>query len=364
MSLTEKVGHQLWTHLKPEGYPFLDFNFINALEKSQSTGELSGWDPLSPRIIKDRQGIPLLYQKQHSYGEYIFDWEWAHAYQANGLPYYPKLVSMVPFTPATCPHFLMPEFDEKIAVELCRETEELVCKEELSSVHYLFITTPEKQLFESLGYIMRASLQYHYFNENYQGFDDFLSALKQKRAKQIRKERRSVSHLDISNITADALKEEHADEMYQFYLSTIRQKSAMDYLKADFFKMVFRTMKDQVLYIRSCRGGRPVAGSLFFYDNTRLYGRYWGCVEEINHLHFEMCYYRGMEFCIKNKLQVFEAGAQGEHKIPRGFKPVYTWSAHKIRHEGFSKAIGDFVVQEKKAMGEFKSKLEQALPFK
>lgn len=296
----------------------------------------------------------VTFSKTHSYGEYIFDWAWADAYNRAGLPYYPKLTSMVPFTPATAQHFLGPTTDWP---GLLRQHEELLHKH--SSAHFLFTTSDEQKFLGDNGYILRDSFQYHFFNESYSSFDDFLEKLKTKKAKHILKERQ-FPELTIERLTGNTLTQAHADEMYNFYLMTIEEKGAIPYLTKTFFQRLFTELSNNVLYVRA----GEVAGALFYYDEERIYGRYWGASKFIPNLHFELCFYQGIEFAIEKKIPVFEAGAQGEHKLARGFRPYITTSAHRINHPAFSRAIEDFVKKEREEIRSTVEELSKYLPFK
>lgn len=298
------------------------------------------------------------FSKTHSYGEYIFDWAWAQAYERSGLPYYPKLTSMVPFTPATAAHFWGSTNDWPA---LLSQHDELL--REHSSAHFLFTTPEEQRFLGESGYLLRDSFQYHFINEGDADFTQFLSRLKAKKAKHIRLEREFPT-LKIERLTGAQLTSEHAREMYSFYRATLEEKQAIAYLTPAFFEMLFATLPDNVLYVRASEGEQLIAGALFYYDEHRLYGRYWGCHAHVPNLHFELCYYQGIDFCLVKRLEVFEAGAQGEHKIQRGFRPVLTTSAHKITHPGFAKAIEAFVVKEREGVRETMSELSQLLPFK
>jgi predicted N-acyltransferase len=308
--------------------------------------------------LKSNDAILRTFSKTHSYGEYIFDWNWADAYAKSGLQYYPKLTSMVPFTPATAQHFMGPQSEWGNLL--------LLHDERLrghSSAHFLFTTPEEQDFLGDNGYLQRDSFQYHFINQNYKSFDDFLSCLKSKKAKNIRCERLHPD-LNIEHFTSSTLRPEHANEMYEFYLLTLEEKRAIPYLTREFFGLLFETLPQNVLYIRASEGEQILAGSLFYYDTERMYGRYWGTTKFIPNLHFELCYYRGIEFCIENQIKVFEAGAQGEHKIQRGFTPVLTTSAHKINHAGFSRAIGHYINEEKKQMAATMEELKKLLPFR
>ncbi len=339
------------------GFPFLSYDFFLALEESQSIGWDSGWQPLY--IVDPDKSLLYSFIKDHSYGEYIFDWDWAHAYKLNQIPYYPKLTSMIPFTSVTSPHFIG-ERSKKVM-----ETyEEFYLENSFSSSHFLFLPKNELSFFKSFEYILRESFQYHFINEGYQSFEDFLSKLKNKKAKQIRKERNFSENIRFDQLTGDSLNDRHASEMYQYYLSTTTNKRAISYLNAGFFSKIFEKLKHQIFYVQATKNADVIAGALFFYSSDRLYGRYWGANEVVPNLHFELCYYQGIEFCIKRKLSVFEAGAQGEHKIARGFRPVKTYSAHKLKHPKFHEAINEYAINEKMHIDKLLPQLNDRLPFK
>jgi predicted N-acyltransferase len=355
-----EISEEEWEGLRPPENPFLKKAFFSSLEDSVSIGGGSGWEPL---LFKDPEGILFSFIKNHSYGEYIFDWEWARAYAQYQLPYYPKLTSMIPFTPAATSHFIMPGYNEKAMTRLLNSYQEYYLQGNFSSSHFLFLKEEEVPVFEKTGYMIRDSFQYHFLNEGYQSFEEYLQTMKGRKAKHIRHER-VFPDLCIEKITKEQLSSEHALEMYRFYLSTIDDKNAIDYLKREFFMNIFENMKENVLYVRASQEGKPVAGALFFYDEERLYGRYWGSNKEVMNLHFELCYYQGIEFCIENKLKIFEAGAQGEHKISRGFRPVKTLSAHHIKEEAFRGAISRYIEEERKFIKQAVEELNKHLPFK
>jgi uncharacterized protein len=339
------------------GFPFLSYNFFQTLEESHCIGEGTGWNSV---YISD-PGKSSLYTfiKEHSYGEYIFDWDWAKFYHKYNVDYYPKLTSMIPFTSVTTPHFLGAS-----SPTVMQTYEKYYKNHNFSSSHFLFITESELDFFKSYDYIIRDSFQYHFLNKNYSSFEDFLGNLKNKKAKQIRKERIFPTNISINQFSGDDLTETHAEEMYGFYLSTIKVKQAIPYLTKSFFIQIFRRLKQNILYVQARNEGGPIAGSLYFYGPERLYGRYWGAKENISNLHFELCFYRGIEFCIEKGLTVFEAGAQGEHKISRGFRPVKTYSAHKFKHPEFSLAIEEYIENERQSIELIMSKLSERLPFK
>jgi uncharacterized protein len=348
-----------WRAIEPPDFPFFDLEFLRALERSGSVGGASGWEPVY-LVCRDGErllGALPLYLKTDSYGEYVFDWEWARAYRDHGLPYYPKLVAAVPFTPATGPKLLV-HLDageaERAAVTraLLGATRELAGELRVSSSHALFL--PERELadFTEHGFAVRHSLQFHWHNRGYGSFSDYLEALTSKRRRQIMRERRQLEGLTVERLTGEALEAEHAALMYRFYLGTYDRKWGFPYLTGSFFSEVFRTMRDRVLFVvaRDEPTKRPVAGALFFFKGRSLYGRYWGAVEERRNLHFELCYYQGIEFAIERRLDLFEAGAQGEHKLTRGFLPTLTYSAHEIRHPGFRHAIERYIAEEKELL--------------
>jgi uncharacterized protein len=356
------ISRSLWDKAAATLSPFIQYDFLHALEISNSIGPRSGWLPLY-FIDEAENAIFYSFIKTHSYGEYIFDWQWANAYQVNGLEYYPKLTSMIPFTPITTTHFIMPNFIPALASNLLSSYHEFYKNHSFSSSHFLFINKSEISLFAQEGYLIRESVQYHFINESFQDFEAYLQTMKGRKAKQIRKER-LFPGLKITQFTGNELKLEHALRMYQFYLSTIDHKSAIDYLKQEFFVLIFETMKANILYIEATLGEKAVAGSLFFYDSDKLYGRYWGSHVDIENLHFELCYYQGIDFCLQRKLSLFEAGAQGEHKISRGFRPTRTYSAHQLKNKQFHAVVSDYIFNEKHTLSEAIEKLSLLLPYK
>lgn len=349
-----------WNNFQAAKTPFLNYEFLNALNESKSIGTGTGWEEA---FTEDNDaGILISFIKTHSYGEYIFDWGWAEAYSRHGIPYYPKLTSMIPFTPVTTKHFIVGNFDQESAQKLLSLHDEKYEKGNFSSSHFLFLDENEIELFRKNHYMIRESIQYHFYNNRYSDFENFLSNLKSRKAKTIRHERQ-ITEVEIHQTTGNSLSEEQAVRMYKYYISTIAHKNSFDYLNEGFFKLIFKNLKNNILFIEATKNGIPVAGSLFFYDSEKLYGRYWGSTEFVENLHFELCYYQGIDFCIQNKLSIFEAGAQGEHKIARGFKPVRTYSAHKIKHPAFKSAIADFIETEKKHVQQSIDELSKYLPF-
>src|SRR5215218_1509440 len=356
----EGVHRETWRTLAPPEFPFFDFEFLHALEHSGSIGRRSGWSPayLVCKEVRGVLGALCLYLKTDSYGEYIFDWEWARAYQQYGLSYYPKLVSAVPFTPATGPKLLLrPDLDvttrARVTTLLLEAAEDLGTEYRVSSSHVLFLPKEELSEFTRRGFTVRHSLQFHWRNRGYETFSDYLQALSGKRRRQISRERRQLEGegLEILHLTGDGLLPEHAPLMHRFYLSTLDGKWGVPYLNSAFFDEVFTTMRDRIMLALAQDGaGRPVAGALFFLKDRSLFGRYWGTVQQRRNLHFELCYYQGIDFAIERGYTLFEAGAQGEHKLARGFLPALTYSAHKIRDPDFSRAIGEYIESEKEML--------------
>ena len=371
----ERVDESSWRALEPADFPFFDLEFLRALERSGSIGAGRGWSP-AYLVCRDDGwvfGALPLYLKTDSYGEYVFDWEWAHAYREHGLPYYPKLVSAVPFTPATGPKLLVrPGLDETERAAVIRAlldaARELGDEWGVSSSHALFLPTEELEEFVRRGFGARHSLQFHWRNRGYESFPDYLQALEGKRRRQIARERRQLEGegLTIERLTGEALDDAHAEVMYRFYLGTYDRKWGFPYLTEAFFKEVFRTMKDRLLLVlaRNERTGRPVAGALNFFKGGSLYGRYWGAAEQRRNLHFELCYYQAIEFAIERGISLFEAGAQGEHKLARGFLPTLTYSAHQIRHPAFREAIERYIKEEKEMISSSMAEYSRHNPYR
>jgi len=354
LSGVEHVDEAAWRVLEPQDFPFFDFEFLRALERSGSIGGASGWSPVylvcedGGRVL----GALCLYLKTDSYGEYIFDWDWARAYREHGLPYYPKLVSAVPFTPATGPKLLVRADADRTTVTraLLDAAKRLGDELRVSSSHALFLPEWELDEFAHRGFAVRHSLQFHWRNRGYGAFSDYLEALEGKRRRQVARERRQLEGegLEVERLTGEALSPEYATAMYRFYTGTLDGKWGFPYLTEAFFAEVFRTMSDRILLVLARdSAGRPIAGALNFFKGPSLFGRYWGAAERRRNLHFELCYYQEIEFAIESGLRLFEAGAQGEHKLARGFLPSLTYSAHHIRHPMFKRAIEQYIATEK-----------------
>jgi uncharacterized protein len=355
-----------WDGVAGPGNPFQSHAFLAALENSGSVGRGSGWQPLpitvdgpDGRII----GALSAYGKSHSQGEYVFDHNWADAYSRAGGQYYPKLQIAAPFTPATGPRLLTS--DSAVGRALLAAAESIVDQNKLSSAHATFVDLVQLDIFRKAGWLIREGVQYHWFNRDYACFDEFLDALASRKRKAIRKERaRAQQGLTIRHLTGTDIREEHWDAFWGFYQDTGARKWGQPYLTRAFFSEVGQTMADSVLLILAERDGVPLAGALNFIGGEALYGRYWGCSEEVPFLHFELCYYQAIDAAIKRGLSRVEAGAQGEHKIARGYEPMATWSAHYIADPGFREAVSDFLKQERRAVERQIEFLGEMTPFK
>lgn len=356
------------------GNPFLRHEFLSALEHSGCVGAGSGWEPRHLVLLSDDNGdrrllgaVPM-YLKTHSYGEYVFDWAWADAYERSGLHYYPKLVVAVPFTPATGPRILVaPDQDHaRIGSALVDGALTVAQETGASSLHWLFTNERDTALLEGKGLLRRSGMQFHWHNRDYRDFDDFLSGFSAAKRKKVRRERRYVREAGIvlERISGNEATDAHWERFHRFYLNTIRSRGAMPYLNLEFFRELGRTMPDQVLLILARYEDRHVAGALFLRGSDTLYGRYWGSSEEFHSLHFETCYYDPIAYCIEQGIQRFEAGAQGEHKLSRGFLPTPTWSVHWLAHPEFERAVSDYLARERIGMEHYMDDLNEHSPYR
>ncbi len=359
----------LWDACAKTDDPFLSHSFLSALEESGSVGPGTGWQA-SPIVIEDAAGAPLgalpAYFKGHSQGEYVFDHTWADAWQRAGGKYYPKLQIAVPFTPVTGRRLLVAkDAAPAIASGLIAAAEQLTAQQSLSSAHATFIAPEEVPLFEAAGWLIREDSQFHFTNEGYADFDDFLARLSSAKRKTLRKERaRAQEGLEIVHLTGDAIRPEHWDAFWAFYQDTGSRKWGRPYLTRSFFDLIGARMGESILLILALRDGRPIAGALNFIGAEALYGRYWGCVEDVPFLHFELCYYQAIDFALARCLKRVEAGAQGGHKLVRGYAPVPTYSAHHIPHPDFRRAVAQFLRQERAAVSQDREWLADRTPFK
>ena len=349
--------------------PFTTHRFLSALEKSGSVGPGTGWSPrhLVVRDAGEIIAVAPLYAKGHSQGEYIFDHNWAHAWERAGGKYYPKLQMAVPFTPATGRRFLTRPGHDAVGFEaLVQGALHIATENNLSSVHATFCTAEEAQRGRDIGLLHRVTQQYHWANDGYDSFDAFLSALSSRKRKTIRRERRVAQSFggEIVALTGDAIRPEHWDAFWEFYQDTGARKWGTPYLTRAFFDIAHETLADDILLVLALREGRPVAGALNFIGRDTLYGRYWGAVEHHDCLHFELCYYQAIDAAIARGLKTVEAGAQGDHKLARGYLPVEIHSLHWMADHGFSGAVADYLQAEREAVGQDIEVLTSYGPFR
>lgn len=349
--------------------PFTTHRFLKALEDSGSVGVGTGWQPqyLTAEIEGKIIGVAPLYAKSHSQGEYIFDHAWVHAYERAGGRYYPKLQIAVPHTPATGRRFLTREGFEEVGFNaLVQGAVQLTDNNNLSSLNITFCTGEEASRAEELGLMARKSQQFHWRNQNYADFDGFLASLSSRKRKNMRKERATAQRFggSIQTFTGDDLQPEHWDAFWEFYQDTGARKWGTPYLTRRFFEIAQDVLRDDMALVLAERDGRWIAGALNFIGADALYGRYWGCVEHHSCLHFELCYYQAIDIAIAMGLGTVEAGAQGEHKLARGYLPTPTWSLHWMRDAGFGRAVADYLEAERAAVEEEIEVLTDYGPFK
>ena len=351
--------------------PFVSFDFLNILEESGCAVRKTGWQGHHLRL-EDAAGAVLgavpCYVKSHSQGEYVFDHGWADALERAGGSYYPKLQASVPFTPATGPRLLVsrivdsPATKAVLAGGLKTVTERLG----VSSAHVTFAPEDDMKALEGAGFLRRTDQQFHFFNEGYSTYDDFLATLASRKRKALKKERREAlaDGISIDWLTGSDLTESVWDDFFAFYMDTGGRKWGRPYLTRKFFSLIGERMADDVLLVMAKRAGRYVAGAINFIGSDTLYGRNWGCIEDHPFLHFEVCYHQAIDFAIERKLKVVEAGAQGEHKLARGYRPVTTQSAHFIAHPGLRNAVADYLKRERREVSRMSEYLEEHGPFR
>jgi predicted N-acyltransferase len=355
-----------WDTCAGDANPFVSHAFLSALEDSGSAVAHTGWQPL-PIAFDEADGtlagVAPAYAKSHSQGEYVFDHSWADAWERAGGRYYPKLVIASPFSPVPGPRLLARS--PEAARALIAGAEALVDRHNMSGAHANFVADDQLDLFRDAGWLIREGTQFHWANRDYGSFDDFLGDLASRKRKAIRKERAAaVEGLQIVHLSGNDLTEKHWDAFWYFYQDTGSRKWGRPYLTRSFFSMLGERMADKVLLMLALRDGKPIAGALNLIGADTLYGRYWGCREDVPFLHFELCYYQAIDAAIARGLTRVEAGAQGEHKLARGYVPVPTWSAHYIPDAGFRSAIADFVARERRAVEDNMAFLGEMTPFK
>lgn len=367
------VPSREWNALDLGTNPFVQYEFLRALEETGCVGDVSGWIPQHLALYDDASGESLigavpLYLKAHSYGEYVFDWAWASAYARAGLPYYPKLVAAVPFTPATGPRLLVRPGADRSAVagQLLDGALALARDIGASSLHWLFPTEAESDFLSTRGLLKRTGCQFHWSNRGYRDFDDFLSGFTAHKRKKIRQERRYVREAGVTLriISGHEARARDWDALYRFYRTTIARYQGVPYLTPAFFHAFGERLADRIVLVLAEQAGTCIAAAVNLRGGDTLYGRYWGGRPGVNGLHFETCYYAGIEYCIGQDLKRYEAGAQGEHKLARGFEPVRTYSAHWLAHPRFSDAVADFLSREQAAIAEHMDELREHLPFR
>ncbi|HTZ79627.1 MAG TPA: GNAT family N-acetyltransferase [Stellaceae bacterium] len=360
-----------WDACAGSGNPFVTHGFLEALEASGSATAETGWLPQHILVEDERGrlvGAAPLYLKSHSYGEYVFDHGWAHALERAGGRYYPKLQGSVPFTPVTGPRLLRrPGSGTEVTATLIAAMIEVARAHKVSSLHVTFPTAEEWQQLGAAGFLQRSGQQFHWENEGYQTFDDFLAALNSRKRKQIRRERRDalLNGIEIETLTGGDLETRHWDAFYRFYMAMTERKWGGGYLTREFFDLLHQRLADRVVLVMARQGRRYVAGALNLLGGDTLYGRNWGVVGDFPFLHFEVCYYRALDFAIARGLKRVEAGAQGQHKIQRGYLPVPTYSAHWIRDPNFARAVESFLARERQSVEAEMTMLEEELsPFR
>ncbi len=365
------IDGQAWNRVAGIDYPFLRHEFLLALEESGCTDADSGWQPYHLTLHRDGELLALMpmYLKSHSYGEYVFDWSWAEAYRRHGREYYPKLLTAIPFTPATGPRLCVAEGEDRAACAtlMFNAVRRLASQQGLSSWHVLFPSDEEAQILEDLGASLRRGSQFHWFNDGYDSFDAFLETFNSRKRKSLKRERRRVAEqgIELEVLEGDAITDGVWEEFYRFYQMTYAKRSGHGgYLNREFFLRLGRELPEHCVMVRASLDGEAVAGSLCLKSGDTLYGRYWGCVRELDCLHFEACYYQGIDYCIRKGLRRFDPGAQGEHKIQRGFTPISTVSAHWMADPGFAEAIEDFTRRESGHIDAYIKEAANYLPFK
>ena len=367
-----EIPAAVWNGLAPGSggvpdNPFLEHAFFLAAEQSGSATRRTGWQP-QHILLSDAAGEPVgimpLYLKSHSQGEYVFDHGWADAFQRAGGDYYPKLQSAVPFTPVTGPRLLAR--DDATRIALLRTAETFAARNNVSSVHATFAPDDEVELARQNGWLVRHDTQYHWHNDGFGSFDDFLGTLSSRHRKVTRRERRDAlgDGITVKWLSGADLTEEVWDAFFAFYQDTGSRKWGRPYLNRSFFSMLSAAMRKRVLLMFAYDGDEPIAGTLSLIGKDRLYGRYWGSTREVPFLHFELCYYQAIDYAIAHGLKVVEAGAQGEHKLARGYAPATTRSIHWIGHPGLRDAIARFVVQERASVENEQKALERYTPFR
>ena len=364
----DRIPAAQWNALALGGNPFVRHEFLLAMERAGCVGKAAGWLP--HHLLLEDQGqlvaaMPL-YRKSHSWGEFVFDWSWARAYDQAGLRYYPKLVSMPPFTPATGPRLLLaPGASPEVRARLSTELLTYAKSEQMSSAHLLFLTDEDRASLEGEGYLWRKDCQFHWYNRGYKTFDDFIATFRSDKRKKALRERRRVREGGVTfrTLTGAEMDANLWNIVFGFSAATFESHGHEHYLNVEFFQAVSAVMPQSVVIKLAEYQGHPIATAIFFRGDEALYGRYWGAAANYHSLHFETCYYQGIEYCIEQGLQHFEPGTQGEHKVPRGFEPTTTWSAHWIADPRFRLAIEHYLNDERASIDQYILQVEEHTPY-
>jgi len=365
-----QIDAQSWNALAGCAQPFLRHEFLLALEESGCTAPRTGWVP-QHLIMADAQGVAVaampLFRKSHSRGEFVFDFSWASAYAQHGLKYYPKLPAAVPFTPVCGPRLLLsPTVDANaVTKSMVRAAMDYARSEQLSSWHVLFPSNEMAASLDHAGLVLRRDCQFHWYNQGYESFEAFLASFTAEKRKKVKRERRRVAEagIEFDTLTGAQLDNALWNTLYGFYADTFHRHGHEPYLNLNFFKRIGAAMPDQLMLKVARVGREPIAVAIFFVGENALFGRYWGAGGNYHSLHFETCYYQGIEYCIENKLQRFEPGTQGEHKVPRGFVPTLTSSAHFIADQRFAAAIRDFALREARGVDHYAAAVNEHVPY-
>jgi hypothetical protein len=358
-----------WNALAGNDYPFLQHAFLELAEHTGSVSPDAGWTPRHLTLNdggKLRAAMPL-YEKSHSWGEFVFDWAWAQAYEQAGLDYYPKLVSAIPFTPAPSTRILKADkSDDEAARILLHAAIQLAGDTACSSLHILFPTTDEIPLLDEAGLLVRKDCQFHWRNRGYRNFDDFLATFTSAKRKKAKRDRRRVAEngIQFRRLRGAELDNDTWSTVYALIARTFMLRGSLPYFNQAFFEGLSAHLPENILVIMAEKDGRPVAAAVFFESDTTLYGRYWGSDGHFDALHFETCYYQGIDYCIESGKQLFEPGTQGEHKISRGFAPVETWSAHWLAHPEFADAIERYLDEEGRHIDRYIETVDAHTPYK
>ena len=363
------IDSREWNRLAGNDYPFLRHEFLGAAEGSGCVSPDTGWSPRHLTIAGNkglRAAMPL-YEKSHSWGEFVFDWAWAQAYERVGLDYYPKLVSAVPFTPAPSRRLLLADPDDKeAAAALIRAALTLTKQSECSSLHILFPTEEELPLLREAGLSIRKACQFHWHNRGYRSFDDFLATFSAAKRKKAKRDRRHTVEAGISfrRLRGREIDAKTWKIVHRLISITFMRRGSLPYFDLPFFETISQQLPENILVILAERAATPVAAAVFFESDRALYGRYWGSDSDYNALHFETCYYQGIDYCIEYGKEVFEPGTQGEHKISRGFVPEATWSAHWLAHPEFFSAVDNYVDAETRHVEEYMQAVDNQSPYR